>query len=65
MTPEQVIERVRAITGCAGDDEAAHGLEDALHLDVLAAIAEGAPYAAELAMQALATQRIRFSRWCA
>lgn len=44
------------------DDEHAHNLEDALYLDVLRAIADGAPNAAELARDALRTQEINFSR---
>lgn len=44
------------------DDEHAHNLEDALYIDVLQAIANGAPNAAELARDALRTQDIDFSR---
>lgn len=49
----------------AHDDERAHSREDYLRARVLAAIAQGAPNAAELAHIALATSDIRFERWCA
>ena len=48
-----------------GDDEAAHGMTDDLHRDVLAAIAAGAPDAQILAAAALRTETLGFSRWCA
>lgn len=47
------------------DDELAHSMEDALWEDVLRAIADGAPNAAELAKAALATKELDFARWCA
>jgi electron transfer flavoprotein alpha/beta subunit len=65
MTIEQVKERVERIRAAARDDEAAHSLEDALHEDVLVAIAAGAPDASELAREALMTRHIDFARWCA
>lgn len=66
MTAEDVCEEVEAIRRLAvDDDEAAHIREDALRRDVLSAIADGAPNAAELAREALATSKIKFARWCA
>ncbi len=64
-TREDVVRRVAKIVGMAGDDEAAHGEEDALHEDVLKAIAAGALNPAELAAEALKTLEIEFSRWYA
>jgi len=60
--------KLEDIKRLAHDDEAAHGMEDALHWAVLSAIASGelegydARTAANLAM---ATADIDFSRWCA
>lgn len=66
MTREQVARRVDAIAAYADDDEAAHGMEDRLHQDVLQAIAAGQcddPKAC--AAEALKTLAIEFERWCA
>jgi hypothetical protein len=49
----------------ASDDERAHAMEDELHVEVLDAIAQGEPYPAELAREALRTVEIHFARWCA
>lgn len=67
MTPEEVLLRVNRIRDMAGDHEAAHSEEDALHRDVLAAIASGAakPWPQECARIALTTAEIEFARWCA
>ena len=65
ITAEWVRERVAEIRAMADDDEVAHSEEDSLRQAVLAAIAEGAPNAAELASEALKTSQIRFARWCA
>lgn len=65
MTVEDIQERVAAIAAERHDDEAAHGDEDQLHQDVLAAIANGAENAPELAKAALETVTISFARWCA
>jgi hypothetical protein len=65
MTVEQVKEQVKLIKAVAGDDEAAHSYEDALHEHVLKAIAKGAENAPELAKEALKTTKIDFARWCA
>lgn len=64
MTPGQVAERVAAIR--VGDSEAAHGMEDRLHQDVLRAIAAGeCADPAACATEALQTLNIKFERWCA
>ena len=65
MTVDEVRRRVADIAEEAGDDESAHSDEDSLRHDVLAAIAAGAPNAAELAAEALKTSEIEFARWCA
>lgn len=52
----------------AGDDEHAHGLEDALWRDVLHTIVtapNGSVFALELAHEALRSRRIKFRRNCA
>lgn len=70
MTPEQVraaVEdmksRIRPNGMC--DDEALHSQEDSLWGEVLEAIANGAPDAAGLAREAIRTNDLDFSRWCA
>lgn len=65
MTVDEVRDEVASIRRIARDDEAAHASEDALHQNVLDAIANGADNPAELAREALATQDIKFARWCA
>jgi hypothetical protein len=65
MRIEEARERVEEIRReAARDDERAHGLEDALHKDVLKAIAEGARNGRQLAAEALTTSEIKFGRWC-
>jgi hypothetical protein len=53
------------IESVRNDDETAHASEDAMRDLVLEAIANGAPNAAELASEALRSNTIEFSRWCA
>ncbi len=67
MTIGEIMTEVEAIEALAdrGDSESAHAHEDALLWAVLGAIAAGAPNAAELATAALATTKIKFSRWFA
>jgi hypothetical protein len=65
LTQIQVRSRLKAIERMRDDDEAAHSNVDALHRDVLRAIADGHPDAKKLAALALKTQGIDFSRWCA
>lgn len=67
MTIDDVANKLVAITLAdhAGDDEAAHGLEDDLYSSVLSAIAHGAPNAQALANLALRTKLLDFKRWCA
>lgn len=65
LTAEEIARRLAAIHAARDDDEAAHGMADALHRDVLAAIASGVPDAALLASAALRTETLGFARWCA
>ena len=65
MTVDDVRAEVERIRDLAGDDESAHSAEDRLHQDVLRAISDGAPNAAELAAEVLKTEAIQFARWCA
>jgi hypothetical protein len=66
LTVAEVERRVEDIRAMAGDDESAHGAEDSLHSDVLAAIANGVcDDSAACAKAALATHDIEFARWCA
>jgi len=63
---KEVRDRVARIADIASDDAKAHSNEDDLYIDVLKAIANhkgGNP--ARLAQEALKTQSIEFSRWCA
>lgn len=66
MTMEEIEKAVQHIREIAGDDEAAHGREDELHVAFIRHVADTA--CAELAKKArrvLTTSKIRFSRWCA
>lgn len=65
ITLEEIASGLARIDGIKADDERAHKLEDELHQEVLRAIADGAPDAAELARAALQTKDIDFSRWYA
>ncbi len=65
ITLAWVQRRVKVIEQMAGDDEAAHSEEDALHRKVLGEIASDEGRAAELAAAALKTRGIDFQRWCA
>lgn len=71
MTLQEIIDRTQRIADYArdGDPEAAHALEDQLHLDVLKAIADSAeaPQAQVQmwARAAAATAKISFARHCA
>ena len=65
MTPDEVHAKVQHIATLANDAEAAHGAEDDLWQDVLTAIKDGAPEAADLASEALKTREIDFPRWYA
>jgi hypothetical protein len=62
MEIKDVLERVEAIRSEADDAEVAHGMEDALHQDVLKFLADQGN---ELAKAALLTWEISFPRWCA
>ena len=63
ISVDDVKARVAEIAAIDHDDEEMHGKEDALHVDVLRAIADGAPNASDLAREALNTCDIRFNRW--
>ena len=66
MTVEEVKKRVAEIEAMKNDDEGAHIAEDALHQDVLYAIAGGrCDDPRGCANEALRTKEIEFSRWCA
>ena len=66
MNPAEVRDLVEKIRAERGDPEAAHGMEDALHQSVLAAIADGTcDQPQECARIAMTTRDIDFSRWYA
>lgn len=60
MTEDELKQRVDAVIATAGDDEIAHGNEDALHLDVIRAFC---PDWVVAEVQRLSDAD--FSRWCA
>jgi hypothetical protein len=57
LTVEEARGRLEEIRQSAGDDERAHGMEDALRRDVLATVDE-------LIDIARGTETIDFARWC-
>lgn len=67
LTVKAIEDLVAEVAACAGDEEIAHGKEDALLFTVLKAIAsgdhEGTP--AELAAAAVRVSSIDFNRWYA
>jgi hypothetical protein len=68
MTATDVRERLDEIRRIAGDDEAAHGAQDALFREVLTAIATGTGSlrnARRIAADALTVDEIEFGRWMA
>ena len=69
MTVEEIRDRVADIRRrgvVEHDDESAHGFEDGLYEDLLRHIALHAPEPfCSLAAEALKSQAIDFSRWCA
>lgn len=66
MTIDEIKKRINEIRERSGDDESAHGLEDKLYYDILVSIADGSTDDAQgIAREAIKTQAIRFSRWCA
>ena len=67
MKVSDVTARVEEIRQIAADNEAAHGMEDDLHRDVLRYIASALASPAHtqaLAKEALTTRDIDFCRWC-
>ena len=66
MTLDDIKIAVGQIKSISGDDERAHGEEDYLHQTLLRFIAEsGVKDISDMAAEALKTQDIAFSRWCA
>lgn len=66
MTVKYIEKQVQFIASIAGDDEAAHGMEDSLYAEVFQAIAEGRCSApADCARAVLETKKLDFARWCA
>jgi len=67
MTTQELKVRIDEIKEVShiGDHEKAHSLEDELYRDVLVAICKGTPNYKQLALMALQTQKLDFSRWCA
>ena len=66
IQPAWVVDQVARVQAAAGDPEAAHGLEDALHKAVLQAIAEDRAVLPRVcASLALMTKAIKFPRWSA
>jgi hypothetical protein len=66
MDVPEIERRVVEIARVAEDDERAHGMEDDLHQDVLASIANdnhSAKNCKRLAAAALKTKSIEFGRW--
>ena len=59
--------RVKQIVGCIDDDELAHSLEDALYRDIISWISNlGVRKNVRLICEeALKTEDLPFSRWCA
>jgi len=64
---DDVIEVVKKIKECSGDDEAAHCLEDDLRFEVLCYIAQFSTEdkIRKMALEAIQTESIDFARWCA
>ena len=65
MTLQEIIDKVKKIEDCAGDDEAAHSMECDLWEAVLSDIANGCSNPVGYAKEALKTKNIKFARWCA
>jgi hypothetical protein len=65
-TVDEVKECLARLEEIRDDDEAAHGLEDDIWEAVLFAIASGeAEQPGAMALEALLTREVEFSRWCA
>jgi hypothetical protein len=63
LTAADVRRRIQEVRALANKPEQAHACKDVLWLDVLRAIAAGAPKARALAAEAVKTAEITFSRW--
>lgn len=65
MTKEEIEESIALINEIRGDDEMAHGKEDALHLDFIGYVAKRKDSLGTKARLILTTEDIDFARWCA
>ena len=66
MTLEQIQKRVNDINECAGDYEAAHGMEDQLYEDFIRLVSQSkSKKLAEMAKVVLSTKDSDFPRYCA
>ena len=68
MTLEEAQKSIARIISCKRDAEAAHGLEDDLHLAFIKDIAEGNIRECDIqkiAVELLALSEVDFPRWCA
>ncbi len=66
MTVDDIKSMVADIKSVMDDDERAHGMEDTLHQKVLLEIAAFAPEPYnQMALEALKTEQLDFSMWCA
>jgi hypothetical protein len=59
------IEAIKHYACNKNDPEMAHGMEDDMFIDVLRAIADGAPDAQELAREAIKSVLLDYPRWYA
>lgn len=65
MTVDDVLRGLEEILQLSGDDERAHGAEDALFVAVLESIADGeAEDPVKMARLALTSRAIPFARYC-
>jgi len=69
MNRGTIEDAIDVIQASAGDDEAAHGLEDKLRRDFIKSLADG-EYGASMDLQisarlVLSTEDLDFKRWCA
>ena len=56
---------IRKLRAMSNDPEAAHSMEDKIHIAALKAVVEENPEAKAIARIALETLKLHFSRWCA
>lgn len=66
MNLEELKNRIKDISECSGDDEAAHCMEDRLYFDLIKSISEEKCEDIVLCCkEILKTKDIDFQRWCA